>query len=484
MKYRIIFFTGIFAFIISSVLGQQLNPCGTQMGRTQFLKEFQAGKYPLVGTEDDWLIVPMAIHVTGENNGTGYTRTQLIGEAIHNMNAAFEQAQIQFFVSGSYHYIDNSIWHNHLSFGDGQEMMVQNNLPNVLNIYICAEAAGNCGYYSPWRDAIAINDDCLDGVNHTFAHELGHMLSLPHPFVGWEGEEYDSTQPTPNFIRGTEVEKVDGSNCAYAADGFCDTSPDYLSDRWSCNPDGLSNEVQYDPDGASFRSDGSIIMGYSTGSCRTTFTPEQIAAMRANLLIARPEVLNNSRPYQPLPDCQTVRIVKPDMLDSVQYDDPEFVWNSIPYVDYYSIQISKNINFSDLLVDENITDTTYTLSGLELGRAYFWRISAYAAHAPCMKRSRNTWFYTGILSATINLDNDNSFEAYFNGDDLVVDLENTTLRNGILFLYDLSGRRVWQSAMSTFNSQSRYNLAMLPQGTYIIHLQTDGVTGATKLVKL
>mgnify|MGYP000043822657 FL=1 len=52
------------------------------------------------------------------------------------------------------------------------------------------------------------------------------------------------------------VEKVDGSNCEYAADGFCDTPPDYLAYRWTCNQStGTSFGTMLDPNGESFKSD-------------------------------------------------------------------------------------------------------------------------------------------------------------------------------------------------------------------------------------
>ena len=62
------------------------------------------------------------------------------------------------------------------------------------------------------------------------------------------------------YIDTVWVEKMDGSNCHYAADGFCDTSPDYIDYRWPCNDNLESNVTQMDPNGETFQSDGSLFM--------------------------------------------------------------------------------------------------------------------------------------------------------------------------------------------------------------------------------
>ena len=68
------------------------------------------------------------------------------------------------------------------------------------------------------------------------------------------------------------------------ATAFCDTSPDYLNFRWSCNEDSESYQLQTDPDGVNFRSDGTLIMSYSNDECANRFSEEQISAMQFSLL--------------------------------------------------------------------------------------------------------------------------------------------------------------------------------------------------------
>ena len=84
------------------------------------------------------------------------------------------------------------------------------------------------------------------------------------------------------------VERVDGVNCDIAGDGFCDTPADYLNYRWNCNNQGLSNVTQTDPLGEKLKSDGSLIMSYSSDVCSYRFSEEQIAAMQEGPLWTLP----------------------------------------------------------------------------------------------------------------------------------------------------------------------------------------------------
>ena len=114
---------------------------------------------------------------------------------------------------------------------------------------------------------------------------MGHNLSIQHPFLGWEGNTFDYSLPTPTevyydytyfqdtlildtlIIDTAFVELMDGSNCTFAADGFCDTPPDYLSNRWQCKPDSQSIILQKDPNGVDFYSDGINFMSYAFNVC-------------------------------------------------------------------------------------------------------------------------------------------------------------------------------------------------------------------------
>ncbi len=479
MKY--FFKTIIVACFFSTTAFSQINPCGTPPGKSAFLKDYQAGKYGQVRDGDEWLVLPVQIHITGEDDGTGRTSTRDIGLAFQGMNAAFHQAKIQFFLADEYLYIDNSVWHNHTRFFDGYDMMEANNLPNVINVYVCENAANNCGYYSPSRDAVVMNNSCLDLENQTLAHELGHFLSLPHPFDGWEGEDYDNSLPTPEFVNGAPTEKTDGSNCQFAGDGFCDTPPDYLSFRWPCNANGESDVLQFDADGIPFRSDGSIIMGYSTGDCRTWFSGDQVDAMCANITFSRQELLNHSREYQELPDCQTVKIVYPANRDTIHYEEATLRWRDIPGVDYFRIQVAKNLNFTDLVVDAQINDSFYHVQNLDLGRLHFWRVEAHAAHSPCLRATTKSWIYVEDLSVTTQISDNQNIEANISNNTLIIELSDNFQDELQLSLFGIDGQMHLSEVMVVGQTSLRRKVGALGPGVYMLHIRGGKFEGVLKL---
>ena len=57
--------------------------------------------------------------------------------------------------------------------------------------------------------------------------------------------------------------------------------------------------------------------------------------------------------------------------------DTVLKWNSVPEAAFYHLQLSRSPEFSDLVIDEsNLADTLYSVSGLENGVLYYWRVKA------------------------------------------------------------------------------------------------------------
>ncbi len=255
-----------FAFSLSLFSQSEPAPCGTNLGISPWLRDFQSRIHE-TPRNDDMLFLPVQVHVVGTDEGNGYFSRNAVLNAFCTLNADFEQANMQFFLANPINYINNSDYYEH-DFDGGFDMMDENNFPNVINCYIVEDPAGNCGYFFPGVDGIALNKGCTQPNDHTWAHEVGHFLSLPHPFRGWEGvEEFDYSEPAPTMWGNRRVERLDGSNCGFAGDGFCDTAADYLNYRWSCNSSGESSVQQTDPSGATFFSDGRLFMSYSNSAC-------------------------------------------------------------------------------------------------------------------------------------------------------------------------------------------------------------------------
>lgn len=402
---------------------QELRPCGNTGGASPWLKRYQRNPDAWRKANDTLLFVPLTVHLAGSDEGFGYFPLVGLLNALCQLNADFSQANIQFFLDGPIRFLPNSAWDSHSTILQGAAMMFANNVPNTLNCYIVTDAAGNCGYNLPYA-GIALAKSCSGAGSHTWAHEAGHALGLPHPFLGWEGGvRYDNSvppdfsNPAPEFVTydytlfkdtllldtliidTAWVERVDGSNCHFAADGFCDTSPDYLAARWNCNANRQSPQTQLDPDGIMFRSDGTLIMGYANDACQTRFTDEQTAAMRAFLLDRRPQWVSAQPPQPPLPNAAA--LTSPVQGQPSPHNGTVLRWTAVPNATQYVVHLSRLVNFGvrdEFLV---VNDTMLALGELLPNRTYHWRVRAFNAYHFCSSWSQAATFNT-FLSTLAN----------------------------------------------------------------------------------
>lgn len=356
------------------------NFCGTR-GITPWFEWYCKSRNVLAdgGGDTSWLYVPMTLQITGTNNGTGHFNLEMAINAVDNMNRQFAPARIRFYLmpGDPFRYLNNSSWHVH-DYTGGADLINNNRLPDRLNAFVVQDPAGNCGY--SWLDAIVLGKGCSGNGNTTWAHEAGHHLSLPHPFFGWEGETFNYANPAPQQIGGHDVEKTDGSNCYNSGDFFCDTRPDYLNYRWSCNQDRESTAIQHDPDGVPFRSDASLIMGYASDECASRFTPEQITAMRDNIMLEHNAYIQITEPLQEISDNDPVTLISPIDTAYVQYNDATFSWNPVPNASLYTVEIALHEDMLARYVSATVYNTTTlkVTGGIPNNKLLYWTVRPYS----------------------------------------------------------------------------------------------------------
>lgn len=456
-------------------------PCGTT-GKTKWLTEYQKNREAYaVENDTNWLYVPITITIVGRDNGTGYFPKNRALKALCWMNGQYESARIKCYLHPDmpWRYLNNSSWYEH-DWEGGEELINQNNLPGRVNAYIVADPAGNCGY--AWYDAIVLGSNCSSETNSTWGHELGHHLSLPHPFVGWEGRSVDPTKPAPASLGwGNLVERVDRTNCLDAADGFCDTEPDYISDRWNCNSDGRSHQL-LDPDSVAFRVDGSYIMGYANDACQNRFMPDQIAAMRANLNDEHIAYLVTDQHGPALADDAAVQLISPIDSAQVQFNQSTFTWRALPGATDYVIEIGLFGSFSPTIHSNTTSDTSYTYTfGLPKNRVLFWRVKAFNHWDVC--EDQNTWqvgrFWSLDLSATNELEQAYTVSLAPNPVSSGLDLQLTILADqsetAAWSIFDINGRLVARAPVALFEGEQVLTVptsACVP-GQYRLVLQNE-----------
>ncbi len=386
-------------FAVALTAQEPLAPCGTPPGKTERLLHYQANREDYPKT-NQMLYLPLQIHNVANGLGFGALQTEDVFTAFCKLNQDFAATNIQLYLADDINLIANFDYFDH-DYSTGAQMMFENNVPGAINCYIVKNPAGACGYYYGWPDAVALGKNCMGPEDKTWAHEIGHFLSLPHPFSGWEGVDYDAENTTPPFVNGNAVEKVDGSNCFQAGDGFCDTSPDYLSFRWSCNEDAQSYTQQLDPDGQPFQSDGTLLMSYSNDACANRFSEEQTMAMRVDAEFLRPDLPVTATPIPPV-TAEDITILQPLEGDHIAtVDEATFSWEPVENATHYLVQFSLTSNFIYVIHEYFVAGTSFNTDELRSNRDYYWRILPYNPFNTCHGFFPQQSFTTGDLTTGI-----------------------------------------------------------------------------------
>ncbi|MFK7948281.1 MAG: T9SS type A sorting domain-containing protein [Saprospiraceae bacterium] len=477
----------------------EFHPCGTAPVKSEWLKNYQ--KNPSAFAEysrnQTTLYPAMTLHIVGSDDGTGYVSYIDLLDGFCGLNMDMEQADIHFFIHGDMHFIDSSGWYNHSTVLEGADMMFANNVDSTLNCYIVGNPAGNAGYNLPYA-GIAMSKGSAGNINsNTWAHEVGHNFSIQHPFLGWEGDTYNYNTPTPTtvtydytyfkdtliidttIIDTAFVELVDGSNCTFAADGFCDTPPDYLSTGSNCNAQGLSLTLQKDPNGVDFRSDVTNIMTYGNDACGSNFTPEQIAAMRAYLQTVRSPYLGvDSNPI--IAEISNApNQVSPAASGVEQFDFVELEWNTVTNATHYAVQVSRFPSFLLLEYNAITTDTTALITSLQNNRSYYWRVKAFNQGYTCAPTSPTVSFQTENLVRTENIESVERFGIYptiiENGQNLTVEITTRKRFETQLRIFNIAGQQMLNQPFNVNigKNQEIITLPNLAGGTYIVQIQTE-----------
>jgi hypothetical protein len=460
------------------------NYCGTA-GITPWFEWYAQNRHVLAqerGLDTAWLYIPVTLQITGNDAGAGHFNLEQGIINLNIMNQQFADARMRFYLmpGDPFRYLNNAYWHDH-EWEGGADLINNNRLPNRLNAFVVQDPAGNCGY--SWIDAIVLGKGCSGTGNTTWAHEVGHHFSLPHPFFGWEGESWDYTQPAPTQVGGHPVEKTDGSNCYQSGDYFCDTPPDYLNYRWNCNPDKESVTLQHDPNGVEFRSDASLFMGYALDECANRFTAEQITAMRDNIMFDHSDYLQITDPLAEVPDDQPVELIAPIDTAYVQYNNVTFSWNAVPNATLYAIDIALFDNMEPRFIWETVYNTTsLTLTkNIPNNRLLFWRVRPYNEWdlSKQLAPQQVGVFRTKNFSATNDLERVLTVELTPNpvlaGSDAKLQMTADDNMEARLTILDAAGRQCYIDNLRIFPGENLINVptGFLNAGMYFISLQNE-----------
>ncbi len=455
--------------------------CGTPPEPSKWLEDYLLNRaaYP---KSNNVLYVPLNINLVGTDDGQGHLNVRSLLDGLCNLNKDFEPANIQFYIDGNINYINRSAYYEHNSIAVGNQMFAQHNRSNTLNSYFVSNPANLGGYASAiGGNAVVVRNSAILG--HTWAHEVGHALSLLHTFAGWEGFSHNFSQNAPERVNGNRlVERVDRSNCDEAGDGFCDTPSDYLAGTlWTCAADGFSTVEQRDPIGTTFRSDGSFIMSYAVDQCMSRFSEGQIGAMRANLLTAKRNYLNRVEPLPLIPESEArANLIFPANNELVNLSGIVLEWEPVPNATNYIIEISRSVSTFPAFATTQYTSTTNRLElpPLEDNRTYFWRVRAYNRNSVCTPLSDRGQFRTTLATSTQDPAKREGFSVYptaiFKGESVRIEVNVPDRTQLSVRLYSYAGQLLKEQHYDALTGSNVLQFAPgnVPVGLYLLGIVT------------
>lgn len=456
--------------------------------RVELLEEFLEYKQ-LRNSTDSISYVPVFVHIAGESDGTGYTPIERVIGSICKFNLDYADQNIQFYLSG-YQYVPNPLVYNHgNSSGDAtaQYAMSLYKVPDALNIFIGRSVTSGdqfLAYYTSFLDIVYSFKSGVGAGDPTLTHELGHFFSLPHTFFGWEGTNYATESvngKAPELVGGREVEKEirgqTGENCQIAADGFCDTPPDYSSDRAPC-PQTTSWR---DPDSTLINPDESNFMSYFFDACMSTFSNDQKDAILLDFV---------SRGYHILPKPSPLLVQGTPTLDwpanGALAGNPtavEFRWNAPDSASLYLVKIEKLV--VGVPVDEivRLVSGTSLWVSLDPNAQYRWSVQAMTRYDLCgnavsTQATFNTADWTvGTTDLALPISGSKVYpNPLSTGDQLVIEVEASSNMEAEIRIFNQLGQVVMPAQnlqLLIGKNRETFQLSNLAAGMYLLEIQTS-----------
>ncbi len=457
-------------------------PCATHGDHPEWHLAFQQAPKDFA-RNNEVIYLPVTVHSVGRDDGTGHLPVSRIYESFCRLNADFEPYGIQFFLKDEIQKINRTLYFSHSSFSDGARMMSTFRKPLTINTFITDSAPSNaCGYWHQSTDGLVVIKNCMGPNATTWTHEVGHFLSLPHTFRGWEGVTYKADSIPASFHRivGRDtlfVETADGSNCHKAGDRFCDTPADYLSFAWNCNNKRESFLVQRDPVGKDFRSNGTNYMSYSTDNCQGDFSAEQAQAMRNFIAFAKSAMVSRAIPIGPV-SLDPMVASSPLDGESVRHQGIELQWEHQINATQYLVQISRFVHFA-------VVDHEFLVSGtnkFNIGdlpeRTWHWRIKPLNPYDGCAGTTYMGSFRTVAITNTDEISGNNAltvFPTLLTGQSSAVHImfDFSELISADVEVLSLSGAilKRWQ-LHNPGRDQYSFELGDLPSSLYLLRVRT------------
>lgn len=441
-----------------------------------------------------WL--PITFYIVGDNTGYYYADTTLVQEAVCQLNQNFLDQNIQFYTKDRLYLNDSLLDYNPYD-SLAQAHAATFKVPNTITIFVSRNQlykdtyGADFSFYSLDHDFLVFDQQLLTAYNIS-THEMGHFFSLLHTFLGWEyqtaadyanhiGNPAPDSFYLPDFGGGyIQVERVARTgataNCQTASDGFCDTPADYVNTAVNCT---VSFDLR-DPLNVPTNPDRGNLMSYYF--CKNSFSPEQKAAMAADLISRGWN--NLAPPNATLVDATGLQEVQPidGQTISLNSNTVTLEWTPITGATQYELVLSRKHPIwplSFVVLDTSFVTSTNSIAidnaYLNLGDTYTWKVRGTNPYDKCSPFSSLFTFQVATLSShqQIAALADWSIKAMVQNDaiDCIVDAPEIT--EGTVALYNVLGNQLLSTTVGFEKGQQVIHLpsCSYSKGVYLLVIQ-------------
>jgi Secretion system C-terminal sorting domain len=454
--------------------------------------------------------IPIQFHIVGNSQGQGYKDLNDIWDNMCRLNTDYASQNIQFYMPEGPRYINNdALYINDNAQNLASYVMGINRVAGRVNVFIgedIVEGGGTfgttLGYYVAFPDIIYAIKSTVNGGSKTLTHEIGHYFTLAHPFFGWENQEYaqviavNGNKP-PRLVNGREVELVPrrnsaNANCMFAADGFCDTDPDYNFGLFAGGNCGFAGAVDPDSVPVPFASAADNFMSYFNDNCTNKFSAEQKAAIVLDV---------TARGYNRLPAPDTTPTAGLSTIQWPMANNPatnsvsNLRWSVVPNATYYIITIDRTFNgtfisrHAQFLAGAGQNNVWATL---DANREYTWTVRAtnstdFCTNGVSAPATFRSFGYNVAVEQTANVLSDSRIFPNPTGADkqLNVEINMAQAADAQMSISNSLGQTVMSKRTLSLNQGTNYqtlDLSTLSAGLYIVHIETTNGRVAHRLV--
>lgn len=501
MKYLFV----LISFFIVSYSNGQSGICGTRDSDGSIMRRLDANKEYLsrisLRADTPWIFIPIQFHVVTDGNGAGgVDENQLLTEMDH-VNYNYKPHKIKFYLAGDFNYVKYEVLYNNPGDQYAEAKMKSVKNQKALNIFVVnnmdsGSSAGTVlGYYTNSIDVLVIRKTQFGVNSQTVSHEIGHFLSLQHPFYGWEETPYDATvhgnpvkikQITTSSGTKYDIELMDKSNCASAADKICDTPPDYnfgLFDDGDCKLNGPILDYNHD----TIVMMENNYMSYFFGCGVYKFTPTQVSLMRADYNSSKRSSIRTGVIPDTLSQVKSsFAVVYPAENQTTDYYDLVLLdWSDVTNAKFYLVAIyplSSPSSVKRYIVNES----KLTLTDLSQNKRYGWTVYPYSNGSFNTGKIMASTFKTGLwLVGTDEMANSTGkFVVYpnpSNGNEIYVhcaeDFDNADIK-----VTDMFGKVLIVKKLNLSKGENQIQLNISVRGMYSLLISKDNKQYINKII--